>query len=312
MNRDLLHRFFEGKTTVKEEKQIREWLEISDENLTVFNDERLLYDTLLFSSKEIPKEKKRFFAFSRRMVSVAAVVLLILVSSLYLLSTKNDNDTEQYNTLLVPAGQRINLLLSDGTNVWLNANTSFRYPTRFLKKNRTVYLDGEAYFDVSENKKKPFIVKTGQGDIQVTGTSFNVDAYSRFNTFETSLFEGSVDIYRNEVKLASMNPNEKSKLENNQLSISKITDTDAYLWRKGFIAFNDKRLEDIVLSLEKYFDVTIQIDSEQLPQYTYTGKFRQSDGVDYALRVLQQSICFTYERNEETGIIYIKTFSRTV
>jgi len=78
------------------------------------------------------------------------------------------------------------------------------------------------------------------------------------------------------------------------------------LWRNGLIAFNNKQLEEILLSLEKYFDIKIQIDSKKLPQHTYTGKFRQSDGVDYALRVLQRSIRFTYERNEETGTIYIR------
>ena len=88
--------------------------------------------------------------------------------------------------------------------------------------------------------------------------------------------------------------------------ISKIQDTDDYLWKNGLIAFNNKQLKDILISLEKYFDINIQIDSEKLPQHTYTGKFRQSDGVDYALRVLQRSIRFNYERNEETGTIYIK------
>jgi len=144
------------------------------------------------------------------------------------------------------------------------------------------------------------------GDVQVTGTAFNVEAYSKHNSFETSLFTGSVDIYRNEAKLASLNPNEKSTLEDNELIVSKITDTDEYLWRKGLIAFNNKKLDEILLSLEKYFDVEIHIDSKSLPQHTYTGKFRQSDGVDYALRVLQRSIHFTYTRDENTGKIYIK------
>ena len=167
-------------------------------------------------------------------------------------------------------------------------------------------MDGEAYFDVSKNKKKPFIVKTDQGDVLVTGTSFNVEAYSTFDTFETSLFEGSVEIHKNDAKLTTLKPNEKATINDNKVLISKIQDTDDYLWKNGLIAFNNKQLKDILISLEKYFDINIQIDSEKLPQHTYTGKFRQSDGVDYALRVLQRSIRFNYERNEETGIIYIK------
>lgn len=301
MEKELLYRFFEGSASVDEEKQIKQWLDASEANHHLFFRERKVYDALLLTSRETPlKQKLSPWVAS----TAAAVALLLIVSGLYLFNIKNS--TEQYNTILVPPGQRINLILADNSNVWLNANTEFRYPTAFSKKNRTVYLNGEAYFDVSKDKKKPFIVKTGQGDIQVTGTSFNVEAYSRFNSFETSLFEGGVDIIKNDTKLVSLKPNEKAVLSNNEWVVSKIEGTDEYLWRKGLIAFNDKRLEEIFLSLEKYFDIQIQVDAKKLPQHTYTGKFRQSDGVDYALRVLQRSIRFTYERNEETGIIYIK------
>lgn len=303
MDREQLYRFFEGNASLQEEQKIKNWLNGSDSHQRIFMQERMAYDALLLAFPEVLKKQKKSVVLSPWMISTAAAVaLLVIISTLYLFGF---NNSPQYNTILVPAGQRINLILADNTNVWLNANTSFRYPSRFSKQNRMVYLDGEAYFDVSKNKK-PFIVKTGQGDIQVTGTSFNVEAYSRFDSFETSLFEGGVDIYKNKVKLASLKPNKKCVLENDRLSIFPITDTDDYLWRRGLIAFNNKKLEEILLSLEKYFDVEIQIDPKKLPQHTYSGKFRQSDGVDYALRVLQKSIRFTYNRDEETGTIYIQ------
>lgn len=304
MKRELLYRFFEGKTSIDEEKVIRQWLDQSEVNRKTFIEERKTYDALLFTSREVVSKQKKLSASTPWMIStVAAVALLLIVSGLYLFN--NNHYQEQYNTILVPPGQRINLILADNSNVWLNANTTLRYPSQFSGKNRTVYLDGEGYFEVSKNKKRPFIVKTNLGDVQVTGTSFNVEAYSKYNSFETTLFTGSVDIYKNEVKLVTLKPNEKSTLENEQLLVSNITDTDKYLWRKGLIAFNNKKLEEILLSLEKYFDMDIQIDTKNLPQKTYTGKFRQSDGVDYALRVLQKSIHFTYERDEDSGRIYI-------
>ena len=303
MDKEMLYRFFEGKTSVNEEKQIRQWLDTSESNRRVFFQERKVYDALLLNSHTI--KQKRKVSFSPWQISTAAAVAMLLVlSGLYIFNSKSLE--EKYNTILVPPGQRINIILADNSNVWLNANTSFRYPIKFSQKNRTVYLDGEAYFDVSKNKKKPFIVKTDQGDVLVTGTSFNVEAYSTFDTFETSLFEGSVEIHKNDAKLTTLKPNEKATINDNKMLISKIQDTDDYLWKNGLIAFNNKQLKDILISLEKYFDINIQIDSEKLPQHTYTGKFRQSDGVDYALRVLQRSIRFNYERNEETGTIYIK------
>lgn len=304
MNRELLHLFFEGKTSTDEEQIIRQWLDRSEENEKILIEERIIYDAMLFTSREVINKRKRSTPLTPWMIStVAAVALLLIVGGLYL-SDKYNID-EQYNTILVPPGQRINLILSDNSNVWLNANTSLRYPSQFSGKNRTVYLNGEAYFEVSRNVKKPFIVKTGQGDIQVTGTTFNVEAYSQFERLETSLFEGGVDIYNKGIKLTSLEPYEKAIVQDNNLSLSKITDTDKYLWRDGLIAFNDKKLEEILITLEKYFDIGIEVSSNQLPQHTYTGKFRQSDGVDYALKVLQKSIQFNYKRDDETGIIYI-------
>lgn len=305
MNRELLYRFFSGNASVNEEKQIKQWLDASDANHRTFFQERKVYDAILLTrSGTSLKQRSKNTPLLWKISTAAAVALLLIFSGLYMFGRQDSK--EQYNTIFVPPGQRINLILADHSNVWLNSNTEFRYPNTFSKKNRTVYLDGEAYFDVSKNKKKPFIVKTDQGDIQVTGTSFNVEAYSRFDSFETSLFEGGVEIYKNEVKLAALRPNEKAVLSKNKLVVSNIEDTDEYLWRNGLIAFNNKQLKDIFLSLEKYFDIHIQVDSEKLPMHSYTGKFRQSDGVDYALRVLQRSIRFDYERDEETGTIYIK------
>lgn len=303
MNRKTLYRFFENRATLDEEKQIRSWMNKSEFNSQTFMQARKEYDIFLLSSSDTIRKNKKIP--SLKLISIAAaVVLVFIVGGLYLFGFIDR--AEQYNTILVPPGQHINLILSDNSNIWLNANTIFRYPTQFSKKNRTVYLDGEAYLDVSKNERKPFIIKTGKGDIKVTGTSLNVEAYSKYNSFETSLFTGGVDVYMNEAKVASLNPNEKSTLENNELIISNIVDTDEYLWRKGLIVFDNKKLEEILLSLEKYFDIDIQINSKSLPQHTYTGKFRQTDGVDYALRVLQRSIHFKYERNETTGTIYIK------
>jgi ferric-dicitrate binding protein FerR (iron transport regulator) len=304
MNRKILYHFFENRATLDEEKQIRSWMNESEVNFQRFMQARKEYDIFTLSNSDTTRKNRKIVHSQKLFGIAAAVILVLIVGGLYLF--RFVNKSEQYNTILVPPGQRINLILSDNSNVWLNANTTFRYPTQFSKKNRTIFLDGEAYLDVSKNKRKPFIIKTKQGDIRVTGTSLNVEAYSKYDSFETSLFTGSVDIYRNEAKVVSLKPNEKSTLDNDELIISNIIDTDEYLWRKGLIVFNNKKLEDILLSLEKYFDVSIQINSKSLPQHTYTGKFRQSDGVDYALRVLQRSIQFQYERDEITGTIYIK------
>lgn len=307
MDKDILYRFFEGKTSLEDEIQIKRWLDVSEINRITFMQERKKYDAILLNISDSQKSnQKEISIFWHRMATVAAVLFLLIVSTLYLRLLLQEEISQKYNTLVVPAGQHMHLTLADNTDIWLNANTSLRYPSEFSKKDRIVYLDGEAFFDVSKNNKKPFTVKTASGDIRVTGTSFNVEAYSKQGGFETNLFDGSVDIYQNEQRLISLKPNERSFLKEGKIYVTPITDRDKFLWKEGLIAFNNKTLEEILSSLEKYFDIKIQISSNSLPQYTYTGKFRQSDGVDYALRVLQKSIRFSYERDEETGIVYIR------
>lgn len=303
MNQKLLHKFFEGKTSLDEEKKIRDWMEESNSNFNCFMQSRKEYDIQILSGSNVIASNKKKLIPLQWIVGAAATIIILIIGGIYLFNI--ENNIEQYNTIIVPAGQRINLILSDNTNLWLNANTEFRYPTEFSKKNRTVYLDGEAYFEVSKDENKPFIVKTSKGDVHVTGTSFNVEAYSKFDNFVTSLFEGGVDIYIKDNKSVTLFPNELGILENNQFLIKNITDNDHYLWKDGLISFRNKGIEEILISLEKYFDIEIQINTSNLPQHTYTGKFRHSDGVEYALRVLQKSINFYYSRDVDSGIIFI-------
>lgn len=304
MNKDLLYRFFDGTATIEEEESVRNWIESSDDNYADFLRERKIYDALLLSTpSKISRQSFHQHLTPWIVSTVASIALLVIATGLFFYT--ENSKSQQYNTIIVPPGQRINLILADNTNVWLNANTTFRYPSKFARKNREVFLDGEAWFDVSKNKKKPFIVKTDQGEVRVTGTTFNLEAYSQYKNFVTSLFEGSVDIYQNNAKLATLKPNQKGMLQNDCYFISTIDNTDKYLWRDGLIAFDNMKLEDILFELEKYFDIQIEINTKKLPQHRYTGKFRQADGVDYALRVLQKSIHFSYSRDDEKQIIYI-------
>ena len=311
INKDLLHKFFNGSSTISEEKEIRKWIEDREENNSFFIQERKIYDSILLNRTVVnSKENKLKTIMSwNRVIQVAAIFLFLSTVALLLNKYFEDSNTlNQFHTIFVPPGQRINLVLADNSSIWLNANTTFKYPTKFSKSQRNVYLDGEAYFDVCSNTKQPFIVSTSQGGIKVTGTTFNVSAYSKYEKFETSLFKGNVSVFLkdNQDEIIDIMPSQKTVIEGGKLKVEKIEDYDEFLWRKGLIAFNNKKLKDILLVLEQYFDATIKIESTSLPNDSYTGKFRQSDGIDYALRVLQKSIHFTYERDNEEQIIYIK------
>jgi len=313
INKELLHKFFKGATTVSEEIEIKRWIEKTEENKKVFFQERKLYDSILLNKKTLQAnynkvKQKKLFRWNT-FVNVAALLLLLITAGLLINKQfEKRNRSNQLHTLIVPPGQRINLILADNSSIWLNANTTFKYPAEFSKKRIEVFLDGEAYFEVSTNEKHPFIVTTPQGGITVTGTKFNVSAYSKYDKFETSLFNGKVSVYlkSSEDEIIDIKPSQKSVIHNGKLIVEKIEDYDEFLWRKGLIAFNNKKLEEILSVLEQYFDTEIKIKATSLPNKTYTGKFRQVDGIDYALRVLKKSINFSYERDTENQVIYIK------
>lgn len=167
--------------------------------------------------------------------------------------------------------------------------------------HRDVSLEGEAYFSVAKNKELPFVVHTRDFDVKATGTVFNVQAYPETNDFEAALFEGGVDVSSHYApdKVVHLTPGNKVSLHRRRLVVSAIGNEDSYQWRAGFISFRDERLDAILKQFEKSFGIRINIHNRSLFEHTYTGKFRQSDGVDYALRVLQRDINFRYSKDDE-------------
>lgn len=211
-------------------------------------------------------------------------------------------------TITVPAGQRINITLADGTNVWLNARTTIQYPITFNEKERLVKLDGEAYFDVTKDKSKPFIVQTDNYNVEVLGTQFDVNAYSETGEFETTLMSGSVKVasVSDSTQKITLKPNNKVFLQDGKLHVTAVDDYNPYRWKEGLICFKNETFTSIMKDFEKYYGLTIQVKNKNVFKYVYTGKFRQTDGIDYALRVLQKDIKFTYQRDDENQIIYIE------
>lgn len=307
MDKRLLYRFFQGNTTIDEEKHIREWMELSSENEKTLFAERKLFDAMiLFPEEEVAAIKKtKAFPLKELLRIAAAVAITLFISFLYYHEPDKEKLVITTQRINVPAGQRINMRLPDGTDVWINSRSSIEYPSVFMGNNRTVRLEGEAYFEVTHNEKMPFVVSTPHGDVEVLGTSFNVEAYPTDNSFVTSLMEGSVKIKRDN-RYFILKPDQLAYLRNGQFYIEPITDYNPYRWREGLICFKDESFTNIMKKFEKYYDIRIINELPGIQSISYTGKFRQSDGVLYALRLLQKDIKFTFTRDEENQIIYIK------
>ena len=307
MNKDILYKFFEGNASFEEEAAVKQWMEESAENRLAFLKERKLFD------EEIIKNGKKRFSINlsslrTELIKIAAVVAITLGGSYFYYQSSLEKELMAMQTITVPAGQRINITLVDGTNVWLNARTSLSYPVKFGKNNRQVVLDGEAYFDVTKDKSKPFIVQTDNYNVEVLGTQFDVNAYSETGEFETTLMSGSVKVASasDSTQKITLKPNNKVYLQDGKLHVTAVDDYNPYRWKEGLICFKNETFTSIMKDFEKYYGLTIQVKNKNVFKYVYTGKFRQTDGIDYALRVLQKDIKFTYQRDDENQIIYIE------
>ena len=140
------------------------------------------------------------------------------------------------------------------------------------------------------------------------GTKFNVEAYSDSEDFNTALMEGSVKIINNKNPSGTvlLSPNHMATLKNGKLSASPISDFDVYRWKEGLICFRNMNFEQLMLRFEKCYGIRIVIENKTLVNYVCSGKFRISDGIDNALRILQKDAKYSFERNKDESVIYIK------
>lgn len=306
MDKDKLYHFFQGTSTLEEEKEIRSWMESSHENTLIFYKERKLFNALLLADDNYIPRISRFTL--KEMYRYVAVVLLTLCSSFAFNYFLEKSEPLAMQKITVPAGQRININLPDGSNVWLNANTTIEFPLSFTKENRTLFLDGEAFFDVKRDEKHPFIVHTKRYDVKVLGTKFNIESYSDSENFETTLINGKVSLtaHSNTNKEIILMPNQKAYLQNGILNIENVDDFTQHRWIEGLICFKNAEFQSIMKKFEKYYEIKIIINNKKVSQHIFTGKFRQADGVEYALRVLQKDISFKFRRDLNKPIIYIE------
>lgn len=312
MEKELLHKFFAGTATLEEKEAIMHWMESDPDNKQFLLKERKLYNAVLLhgEDKQVQQQAGRQQYFLRRGVArflrVAAMIVVAFGLGYFWQSEKTEGPITM-QTISVPAGQCVNVTLPDGSNIWLNAQTTIQYPVSFNKENRQVKLDGEAYFDVAKDSKRPFIVNTKECSVEVLGTKFNIDAYSSRDKFETVLMEGSVKVSMldDPTQAVSLKPNNKVYRSNGKLLTQKVSNYERYRWKEGLICFVDEPFKVVMEDFEKFYGLTIVVNNQKVTQYLYTGKFKQTDGVDYALSLLQKNIHFTYQRDRENHIVYI-------
>ncbi|SEF99601.1 FecR family protein [Parabacteroides chinchillae] len=308
---ELLLRYIKGEATEDEKRSVMLWIEQSPENMRQYMATRKLYDISLWNvtkdhnQTKKPAHKFNLYRIAIEFTKIAAILIICFMVTKQLFN--QDTILPEMQTVYVPAGQRVELTLADGTKVWLNSHSTFRFPNHFTADARNVELDGEGYFTVQHNKKAPFTVQTGKYAIHVLGTEFNVKAYNRSNMFETSLLKGAVEISSPDMtKNLRLQPNEIAQLTNGKLTKQHIPDYNYFKWKDGLFCFENETIENLIEKMQLYYDVTIKVERAPLLQYRYSGKFRIKDGIEHVLKVLQLKHKFTYEKDDERNLITIK------
>ncbi len=306
---ELLMKYIKGETTPEEREKVVRWLDEDPEHIHQYHSLRKLYDISLWSpieeSQQEEKQTRTLKPVWIEFLKVAAVILITFLGTKAFFDWKDEPVKMQ--TVIVPAGQRAELLLTDGTKVWLNSRSKFKFPDRFQKDARNVELDGEGYFEVTHQEDAPFTVHTSKYDVKVLGTEFNVKAYNSKNQFEASLLKGSVEVSNmNKSQVVRLRPDEQVISDGSQLIRSVILDKNYFRWKEGLLCLDDESIGGLIDKLELYYDVKIIVQQASLMKYHYSGKFRISDGVEHVLKVLQLKHKFTYTKDEEQNLIIIK------
>jgi transmembrane sensor len=206
------------------------------------------------------------------------------------------NNPAELNTITTPHGGQWQVLLPDGTKVWLNAASSLTYPVSFVAlKNRRVELTGEAYFEVAKDKTHPFIVHTIKQDVEVLGTHFNINAYADEQYTKTTLLEGSVHVAAttastnngaNSLAWQALKPGQQSLLSNGDIKITIANTEAAIAWKNAMFYFEDDNLESIMKRVARWYDVNIIYHNNQVKQELFSGRVSRAQNVSEVLKML--------------------------
>ena len=288
------------------------------------------------------KEQIRFIRIIYTSMRYAAVCLIACGIEWFILTQRGGPENKIatiYNQIDVPYGSRSFIVLADSTKVWLNAGAKLHYPANFKGKDREVFLEGEAFFDVKKDKHQPFYVKVNGMDLKVHGTKFNVKAYRDENKIETTLLEGSVEViglrtdqkddqnlflkpgqklvlYKKQKELLVnapkteldssvilMDPRIMEPVKISDARLINLTATEPEVaWRKDKLVFDKQRFDEVKVRLERWYGVTIEVRDSSVLDYRFTGTF-DKETFEQAMHALKEAANFEYVLHKKHVII---------
>lgn len=204
----------------------------------------------------------------------------------------------EWHTLRIPYGGEYQLLLEDGSRIWLNSASELRYPVHFAKDQRQVWLEGEAYFEIAHNADCPFVVKTAKQNVTVLGTSFDVTAYEDDKNIYTTLLDGSVCV-ETEGTQQVLNPGEQSVFDGEAITIKEVNAQLYCSWIKDRFVFMSEDFEHVAKKLERWYNVKFVFDFDELKTERFSGSIPKYLELDTVLDMLELTTNIKFEINEK-------------
>jgi ferric-dicitrate binding protein FerR (iron transport regulator) len=240
-------------------------------------------------------------------LTVAATVAILVGCALFLFRFGKTQEKPRFVEVLAPKGIKSSLLLPDGSKVMLNSESRLIYPAFFTGDTREISFEGEAFFDIKTDLKRPFIVNISKIKVRVVGTRFNLRSYKEDDKIEATLEKGIID-FINPVsgKETRLKPGEQAVFDKRS-ALVQVRKVDPQLysgWKTGKFYFKSQSFEEIVRVLERRFAVTIEIRSERLKKEVFTGDFVRGENLDQILSIMKMNTKMSYYQKEQTYIIH--------
>jgi len=355
---EIIARVLSGEACTEDKQKLITWLGQEKKNIKAFGEVESLWNALeIIATRKEYNSEEAFSRFKRLankkppvmgynrlsntkidwVLRIAAIIVIAFGLSYFLVRSFQNNlkPDKSICEVVAPRGSKAQLLLPDGTKVWLNADSKINYNADFNNKTRDIYLVGEGYFEIAKNSAKSFIVNTSNLRIKALGTTFNVRSYPGENTIEATLIEGKVELEKilknNEgEKLLTLKPNQKAiyyinneKIESdlaynvkkdqvvapasdeNKAKIvlnEKVNTEISTSWKNNKLCFDNETFQNLAVMLERRFDVNIHFLDESVKHYHFSGKFSNII-VEQALSAMQFASPFYFFINEND--IYI-------
>lgn len=314
-----------GSTSDESDLQLQQWIEASEENKLYFESLQKLWESLDLSNEaeqydsnkafELFKDRARTDTLEtarkkkaekhlplRKWLSYAAVfipfLLLCYCTSRYFILQFEDWKAPRLSEVVVPNGSKIQLTLQDGSKVWLNAGSRLQYDSNFGKKSRIIKLSGEAYLEVARNEASPFIVDAGAVKVKVLGTRFNINAYSDNNEIKVALLQGSIEMKTSGGTTLQLAPQDVARFNissgQTQLCHSSDCSQNPIDWVDSRLVFDGEDFEQIAHTLERNFNVKINIHRDTIKKRRFIGDFVNNETIEQIFNVMSSDGKFRY------------------